>query len=68
MTDIKKLTDKELGEATGKAKSGTPEMDALMEEFFRRHKEKMSKIPIEERRRRSYERFILHDDDVELGG
>lgn len=67
MTDIAKLTDLELDKAIGEAESDTPEEDALLAEAFKRHKEKMSKIPIEERRRRSYERFILHDDDVELG-
>lgn len=63
--DIKSLSDLELDEAIGKAKQDSPEMDALMEESYKRHKEKVAKIPLEERKRRSYERFVLHAEDVE---
>lgn len=62
--DLSNLTDIELQTAIGETENNSPEEDLLMNEFYRRHKEKMRKIPYEKRRRRSYERFVLHDEDI----
>lgn len=62
--NVNKLSDAELHQAFIKAVQDSPEYDELVNEANRRHKERQSKIPLEERKRRSYDRFVLHPEDI----
>ena len=57
------LSDEEL-EAAYVAAAPGPENDVLQAEHLRRLYLARQKIPKEERRRKQYERFILHEEDI----